>query len=172
MQLSLHDFWISGMVLLGWSVTAFPANSQIIPDQSLPINSVVTKSGLTHTITGGTTRGVNLYHSFQEFSVPFNNTAYFNNASHVQNIVTRVTGNSTSNIDGLIKANGNANLFLLNPQGITFGTNAKLDIGGTFVGTTASNFKLTDGSEFSATNPQAPPLLTSNITQGLQYGMS
>lgn len=172
MQLSLHDFWISGMVLLGWSVATFPANSQIIPDQSLPMNSVVTKSGLTHTITGGTTRGVNLYHSFQEFSVPFNNTAYFNNASHVQNIVTRVTGNSTSNIDGLIKANGNANLFLLNPQGITFGTNAKLDIGGTFVGTTASNFKLTDGSEFSATNPQAPPLLTSNITQGLQYGMS
>ncbi len=172
MQLTLRDICISGIAFIGWNTAIFSANAQIIPDKTLPINSVVTKSGLTHTITGGTTRGVNLYHSFQEFSVPINNTAYFNNASNTQNIVTRVTGNSASSIDGLIKANGNANLFLLNPHGITFGTKAKLEIGGTFVGSTASNFKLTDGSEFSATNPQAPPLLTTSITFGLQYGRS
>ncbi len=172
MQLTLRNIYISGIALIGGNAAIFAANAQIVPDQTLPIKSVVTKSGLTHTITGGTTRGVNLYHSFQDFSVPINNTAYFNNASNIQNIVTRVTGNSASSIDGLIRANGNANLFLLNPHGITFGTKAKLEIGGTFVGSTASNLKLTDGSEFSATNPQAPPLLTTSIIPGLQYGGS
>ncbi|MDX2253898.1 MAG: filamentous hemagglutinin N-terminal domain-containing protein, partial [Pseudanabaenaceae cyanobacterium bins.39] len=157
---------------LNYFASVLPASAQIVPDTTLPVNSTVTTTGLVHTINGGTTVGVNLYHSFQDFSVPTNNTAHFNNAPQIQNILSRVTGNSISNIDGTLKANGNANLFLLNPNGIVFGANAKLDIGGTFVGSTANSFKFVDGSEFSATNPQAPPILTMDITPGVQYGNS
>lgn len=162
----------SGAVVLSYFSAILPVTAQIIPDQTLPVNSTVTTNGLTNTINVGTTRGVNLYHSFQDFSVPTNNTAYFNNAPNVQNILTRVTGNSVSNIDGMIKANGNTNLFLLNPNGITFGADASLEIGGSFTASTASSFKFSDRSEFNATNPQAPPLLTTSITTGLQYGAS
>ncbi|MGL5834742.1 MAG: filamentous hemagglutinin N-terminal domain-containing protein, partial [Waterburya sp.] len=145
-----------------------PVKAQISPDKT--VNTQVNRVDKVTEITGGTEANENLFHSFQNFSLETGNTAFFNNNLAIKNIISRVTGVNISNIDGLIKANGNANLILINPNGINFGNNASLDIGGSFLGSTAESIIFADGTVFSAKDTQTNPLLTISVPLGLQIG--
>jgi len=142
-----------------------PARAQIIPDRTLGAEgsrltpNVQIKGASADRIDGGAQRGSNLFHSFSQFNVGTGQRVYFVNPTGVQNILTRVTGKSASNILGTLGVFGSANLFLLNPNGILFGQNARLDLGGSFVGTTANAIRFGEQGIFSATTPEAPPLL-------------
>ncbi|GAB1541172.1 hypothetical protein NUACC21_38420 [Scytonema sp. NUACC21] len=152
------------------------ANAQITPDTTLGAeSSVVTPNevirGLpSNRVNGGANRGANLFHSFQEFNIGEGRGVYFTNPPGVENILSRVTGANRSEILGRLGVLGNANLFLINPSGIVFGQNARLDIQGSFVASTASIVKFSDGLEFNATAPESTPLLTISVPVGLHYG--
>ncbi len=163
----LNGIFTGGMLL--------PAAAQVTSDGTT--NTIVNQSGNNFNILNGIQKGNNLFHSFSNFSVPTGGSASFDlsNTANITTIFSRVTGGNVSNIDGLIQTvNGNnpVNLFLMNPAGIIFGQNAVLNIGGSFVGTTANSIKFADGSEFSAVNTATPPLLTMSVPIGLQLGSS
>lgn len=169
MKMPKQKLWIFYLCPFCCLCVTQPVIAQISPDRTLPTE--VIDSGDTIEIIGGSRKGDNLFHSFAEFSVLNGSTAYFQNSSDISNIISRVTGQSISNIDGILKTNGNANLFLINPNGIVFGANAQLDLGGSFLATTANSIKFADGTQFSATYTQTP-LLTVSIPVGLQFGNS
>ncbi|MBW4658933.1 MAG: filamentous hemagglutinin N-terminal domain-containing protein [Drouetiella hepatica Uher 2000/2452] len=152
------------------------ALSQVVGDTTLPRPSQVGNQGNALVITDGTEAGTNLFHSFREFSVPNGRTASFRGVDPaITHIFSRVTGSRISRIDGTIevlRSDGSlsaANLFLLNPNGIVFGRNASLNVGGSFLATTANRINFADGTPFSAVTPQLA-LLTISLPVGLQFG--
>ena len=148
------------------------ARAQIIPDTTLPNNSEVPNNCTTCAITGGSLSNdqQTLFHSFQQFSVPTGGAALFQNDPSLVNIVTRVTGENRSTIDGLVAAQGNVDLFLINPNGIVFGPNAVLQLPGSFIASSANSLVFEDNAQWSAISPAEPPLLTVSTPVGLQFG--
>lgn len=156
------------------------ATAQIIPDDSLGNErSIVTpdveiKGSQGDRIDGGAIRDSNLFHSFEQFNVGNLQRVFFANPEGITNIFSRVTGNNLSEIFGTLGVlkdtashiNGDANLFFINPNGIIFGENASLDLGGSFVASTANSIIFPEG-EFLAGNIQELPLLTINMPLGL-----
>jgi filamentous hemagglutinin family protein len=164
------------LLLLNCYLCLFPggAIAQIIPDSSLGQESSRSVSDTINNLPsdrlqGGATRGSSLFHSFGEFNIGEGRGAYFENPSGITNIFSRVTGGNPSNILGTLGVLGNANLFLINPKGIVFGQNARLDVRGSFLASTADSIVFDNGVEFSSANPQALPLLTVNIPVGLRF---
>ena len=136
--------------------------AQLIPDNTLGIESSVVTSvdKLNDRIRGGAVRGDNLFHSFTEFNVGEGRGVDFVNSAGVDNIITRVTGSNISNILGKLGVLGDANLFLINPNGIILGKDARLDIAGSFLATTANGMVLGDKGIFNASSPQKSELLS------------
>src|SRR5919202_1801413 len=152
--------------------------AQITPDATLGSEPSVVTPNVTirglpaNRIDGGAARGANLFHSFSQFNILDGQRVYFANPTGIENILTRVTGSNISHILGTLGVDGPASLFLLNPNGIIFGPNARLDIAGSFLASTAESVVFSNGFEFTAKNPQAPPLLTVSVPVGVQYGLN
>lgn len=125
--------------------------AQIVPDNTLGSgNAAIQKNGNNINITGGLQVGKNLFQSFQKFNIDSNQNAIFNAPNQIINIFSRVTGSEASSLLGNISSQGNHNIFFLNPNGIIFGANSRININGSFFATTANGFSFLDGSYFNA----------------------
>ncbi|HYX16554.1 MAG TPA: filamentous hemagglutinin N-terminal domain-containing protein, partial [Nostoc sp.] len=158
---------LSGLMILVGAIGiqgGLRTSAQVTADPSVG-TQVQQIDNTTLDITGGTTVGnTNLFHSFSNFSIPSDQVVNFQNAPTINNILVRVTGRNPSDIQGTLQTQGNANFFLMNPNGIIFGETASLNVNGSFIGTTANAIQFPGGGEFSMTSPvnQLNPLLSVN----------
>ena len=125
--------------------------SQIVTDGSLGPSMELTGSTVDISADLGQIRGSNLFHSFSDFSImKADETATFTGPDSIRHIVSRVTGANESVINGTLGSTiPGANLFFINPNGVSFGPNATLNVRGSFIVTTADYIKFED-AEFHA----------------------
>ncbi len=93
-------------------------------------------SGSTLTITGAHGTVIN----WQNFSIGAGETTRFNLPSNASAILNRVVTGTPSSILGALTSNGN--VFLVNPNGVLFGSGSQVSVGGLTVSTT----DITDGN--------------------------
>ena len=96
-----------------------------------------------------------LFHSFLSFDVPNAHTAAFTASDGTQAIVSRVTGGQASSLAGTLRVRTpgggpGPDLFLLNPNGVLFTGNVRLDLDASLFASTADAIRFEDGALFSA----------------------
>src|SRR5712691_4434449 len=154
----LRLLFLSGFLLL--ATLPILSHAQITLDGSLGPRGALTGPNYAIPASVGQIRGPNLFHSFGQFSLSRGESATFTGPNTITNILGRVTGGSPSSIDGTIRSQiPGANLYLLNPSGVMFGPNARLEVSGSFHVSTADYLRLADGGAFFA-NPAVPSVLT------------
>jgi filamentous hemagglutinin family protein len=163
--------------LVSGQTQAQPITPELSPDGS---NTVVTPQGNRFDITDGTRSGANLFHSFEQFGLNSGQIANFVSNPEIQNILGRIVGGDVSVINGLIQVSqGNSNLFLMNPAGIIFGPNARLNVPAAFTATTATGigfgeswFNAVGANSYAALvgNPNAFAFTTSQLGSIINAG--
>ncbi|WP_199249170.1 CHAT domain-containing protein [[Phormidium] sp. ETS-05] len=136
------------LAVLPLPLAALVGTAQTIVPEANSTNTQVTPNGNQINITGGQLSGdgANLFHSFTKFNLDAGQIANFNSNPTIQNIFGRISSGEASLINGLLTVTGgNSNLFLMNPAGILFGPNARLDVPGAFTATTATAIGFNSG---------------------------
>jgi filamentous hemagglutinin family protein len=135
--------WITTAIALSPVILTAPVTAQSITAAQDGTGTVVLPNGHRFDITGGTQAGANLFHSFQQFGLSQGQIANFLSQPNIQNILGRVVGGDPSVINGLIQlTGGNSNLYIMNPAGVIFGTNASLNVPASFTATTANGIQV------------------------------
>ncbi|MCC2607875.1 two-partner secretion domain-containing protein [Planctobacterium marinum] len=140
--------------LLSTSLTA-----QVVTDGSMGVASALQGPDYIIEQSLGTLVGNNLFHSFTQFDVLANQSALFTGADNINNVISRVTGGTVSQIQGTVKSEiGNADFYFINPAGIVFSENAKVDVPGALYVSTADELQFANGETFSASTDAASTL--------------
>ena len=160
--------------LLAAMLMAPCVSAAIIRDGTVGPGSAVQPAGPNYIIPAsqGTQSGANLFHSFSTFNISSTESATFTPSGAtgpISNVIARVTGGGVSTLDGLLSSSRiiGANFFLLNPNGLIFGPNAVLDVGGSFHASTADYLRFRDGNRFSAA-PNASDVLS--VADPISFG--
>ena len=157
-------FFRQCIIIIQCGLIIFSVKAEVTTDGSLGYGAALPGPHYQISAGWGQQHGGNLFHSFKDFNLQSHESATFFGPDTVQNIISRVTGGNPSSIDGRIRSQiPNADMYLLNPNGIMFGPNAKLNVQGSFYASTVDYFQFEDGKRFNAKNPNNIILTVASI---------
>jgi filamentous hemagglutinin family protein len=162
--------WIAGLIAAFAMLSPSPVSrAQVVLDGTIGSGSgpvgPTPDGSITYWIRDdlGERAGANLFFSFSEFGIRAGESASFTAAdpTPVDHVIGRVTGASPSLIDGLLRSEvAGADVWLINPRGITFGQDASIDVPASFRASTADSLRFGGpGGPVLGTDPTPPPLL-------------
>lgn len=141
------------------------AKGEIVLDGTLGIRKTLVGPDFIVEANMGIQKGNNLFHSFELLNLQANESVTFNGYDTIQRVISRITGGQVSYLNGLLRCTiPQADLFFINPAGIIFGADARLDMSGSFYATTADYLKLGTEGRFDATHSQQSILTTTSPT--------
>jgi filamentous hemagglutinin family protein len=142
--------------LLAWSPAA---KAEVVLDGTLGRAGALAGPEFQIRAEHGRRAGRNLFHSFRSFNLAHGERATFSGPGAIRHVIGRVTGGGASSIDGTLASSiPGADLWLLNPAGLLFGPNARLDVRGSFHASTAAELRFADGAVFRALDPNGSVL--------------
>jgi filamentous hemagglutinin family protein len=141
-----------------------PAQAQVATDGTLGAATNLAGPQFQITEDLGRRVGDNLFHSFRQFDIGAGQGATFLGAPNLLNVIARITGGQPSTINGAVRVSGPtaANLWLVNPSGLVFGSGASIDVPGAVYLSTATHLELGSGSgagRFDAVDPSRSVLV-------------
>ena len=152
-----------------------PVAAQIKTDGS---TATQVKGNVISPIGKGTVNNGNLFNSFNQFNVTTSGVVFSTgnsrvNGASINNIINRVTGDTPSSILGTIQSRQafpNANVYLINPNGIVFGQNAQLNIGGSFYANTGTGLTFSNNQTLSV--DKTSTIFPSGNPQSIQFAVT
>ncbi|MEM9266259.1 MAG: CHAT domain-containing protein [Cyanobacteria bacterium P01_F01_bin.13] len=160
----LHKICAVGITTSTLWPAACWANAQVVSAQD-SIQTQVVQQENQFKVFGGTAvdNAKILFHSFEQFDLERGYRAEFYVAPSVETIFSRITSGAPSHINGMIGVSGSpANLYLMNPAGVLFGSEAHLNLAGDFTVLTADRLDFSSG-HFGLTN--YPENVQGNVLQ-------
>lgn len=136
-----------------------PLQAQIVTDGSL--GPVVRLDGDDVIVDAqlGERRGDNLFHSFEAFGIETGQLVEFRGPKDLAHVISRVTGSEVSAINGeLISSIDTADFWLVNPNGITLGPDAIIDVPAGLHLSTADRLIFEDDAAFDTSLDRASTL--------------
>ncbi|MBW2271664.1 MAG: filamentous hemagglutinin N-terminal domain-containing protein [Deltaproteobacteria bacterium] len=89
-----------------------------------------------------------LFHSLRDIDVPADDAARFAVSQagvDVDHVFARITSGQETQFDGVLRSELDADIYLLNPFGLVFGSTSQIDVSGTFYVSTADEVRFENG---------------------------
>jgi len=105
----------------------FSSNAHALPQSPTVVSGGVGIHSINNTLEINQTSNKAVI-NWQQFGIAPGESVRFNQLSSTSITLNRVTGSDSSTINGTLTANGR--IFIINPNGVLFGENAQLNVGG------------------------------------------